>query len=102
DGIRDFQVTGVQTCALPILSARDRLRLTVLAEQVRAAGGSAEVLPCDLRDQGAVQELTREVLTVHGTPQAVLSLAGHSIRRDLRSEERRIGKEWRAVWCATS
>ena len=66
-----------------LLSARDRLRLTVLAEQVRAAGGSAEVLPCDLRDQGAVQELTREVLTVHGTPQAVLSLAGHSIRRDL-------------------
>ena len=27
-----------------LLSARDRLRLTVLAEQVRAAGGSAEVL----------------------------------------------------------
>src|SRR5690606_2304166 len=26
DGIRDFHVTGVQTCALPILSARGRVR----------------------------------------------------------------------------
>src|SRR5690606_39805401 len=30
DGIRDFHVTGVQTCALPIWSARLRLSTTAL------------------------------------------------------------------------
>src|SRR5436309_15934999 len=29
DGIRDFHVTGVQTCALPILTRRRRERLSV-------------------------------------------------------------------------
>ena len=66
-----------------LLTARDRRRLTALAEQVRTAGGRAEVLPCDLRDQEAVKGLIHEVLTVHGAPEAVITLAGHSIRRDL-------------------
>src|SRR5262249_58112252 len=32
DGIRDWSVTGVQTCALPILVALDRIDPTTLAE----------------------------------------------------------------------
>ena len=66
-----------------VLTARDRGRLEQLAERVRAAGGTASVLPCDLRDQEAVTALAEEVLALHGPPQAVVSLAGHSIRRSL-------------------
>src|SRR5256885_11823950 len=38
DGIRDYKVTGVQTCALPI-SALARNRLAAVAELVRAGDG---------------------------------------------------------------
>ena len=66
-----------------VLTARDRGRLERLAARVREAGSTAAVLPCDLRDQEAVTALAEEVLSAHGTPQAVVSLAGHSIRRSL-------------------
>jgi short-subunit dehydrogenase len=66
-----------------VLTARDRGRLEQLAAQVRAAGGTAAVHPCDLRDQEAVTALAEEVLAAHGAPRAVVSLAGHSIRRSL-------------------
>src|SRR6266850_7251536 len=33
DGIRDYKVTGVQTCALPILARKSRLESDVLARR---------------------------------------------------------------------
>src|SRR5690606_39865080 len=39
DGIRDFHVTGVQTCALPISGGRDRLLLEHDLAAVHHAGG---------------------------------------------------------------
>src|SRR5690606_40372333 len=33
DGIRDFHVTGVQTCALPILAKRREIRQAIKAQQ---------------------------------------------------------------------
>lgn len=68
-----------------LLTARDEDRLTALAAEVHAAGGTARVLPCDLRDQQAVARLAEAVLAEHGTPSAVISLAGHSIRRSLEA-----------------
>src|SRR5262249_57037349 len=68
DGIRDWSVTGVQTCALPIL---DRFVAGV------AAGDEAVHLA---RDRG--QDGERRV--------AALGLLEH------RSEERRVGKECRS------
>src|SRR5690606_39694894 len=38
DGIRDFHVTGVQTCALPILGPHEVDYLFGLVEDVRAGG----------------------------------------------------------------
>src|SRR5206468_6838661 len=83
DGIRDLIVTGVQTCALPIFgwrrvpvdpAAPGPLARTVLP-QVRqvfvGSGGPARLgraTPGDTADQEALE----------------------------RSEERRVGKEWRA------
>ncbi|WP_122940076.1 SDR family oxidoreductase [Brachybacterium sp. EE-P12] len=65
------------------LTARDRGKLEQLAEQVRAAGGTATVHPCDLRDQVAVAALAEELLATRGAPSAIVSLAGHSLRRSL-------------------
>src|SRR5699024_11909860 len=66
DGIRDRNVTGVQTCALPIWARRwrGRVRRTRGAPRARAHGT--------------------------GRPRSVRS------RRRARSEERRVGKEGRA------
>src|SRR2546429_6149099 len=75
DGIRDVAVTGVQTCALPIL--RDG-HLALLA-QVQFAHDTAMILPVSLRLLDEVVRVLRH------TP-------------EIRSEERRVGKECRSRW----
>src|SRR5688500_20274715 len=75
DGIRDYKVTGVQTCALPICVGPHRGRST------RARGRARQ----DQRP--GRQHLPSAVrLRLHGGPR--------------RSEERRVGKECRARWRA--
>src|SRR5256886_7392159 len=84
DGIRDLTVTGVQTCALPISSV-DRLgpgRLVQGGGQARRAVGNRE-------HRGIGQELARE-LRLPACQR--LRLAAQ------RSEERRVGEEWRSRW----
>src|SRR5207244_7716324 len=75
DGIRDDLVTGVQTCALPISTAPRPCHSSIAGQKigierprVRSTSGKGEV-----------------PLEVYGLAQ-----------RDDRSEERRVGKEWRA------
>src|SRR5690606_39565969 len=71
DGIRDFHVTGVQTCALPISDPRVR------AIVVTGKGPKAFCAGADLKErQGFTNEDVR------------------------RSEERRVGKECRSRWPA--
>src|SRR3712207_8932895 len=80
DGIRDIGVTGVQTCALPILEQRV---------------AAVEALPVEGRDHLVLAELLGLVDAVvphFHRARAVLAL------RDLRSEERRVGKECRSRW----
>src|SRR5437763_16804043 len=77
DGIRDTSVTGVQTCALPIL-------FTVLADVVRRHGG-------------IVGQFAGDAMTaIFGATGAVDDPAEHAARAVARSEERRVGKECRA------
>src|SRR5438876_11253137 len=68
DGIRDGRVTGVQTCALPISIAR----------------------PSCAARRRTWDERRRSPNAGGG--------AGSGAGRRLRSEERRVGKEWRAGW----
>src|SRR2546426_3659532 len=85
DGIRDYKVTGVQTCALPIYrrrQARSEVERVGLEGDVRGRGQHGDLAhlaqPSDLRD-------TRL----------------HDVRAaggDQRSEERRVGKECRSRW----
>src|SRR2546428_9259969 len=72
DGIRDLIVTGVQTCALPISKTTsvfpDRPRV-----RVHVHGKTLVVFVADVS-------------------------RGVAARRDVRSEERRVGKECRSRW----
>src|SRR5690606_40373543 len=78
DGIRDFHVTGVQTCALPISDEADaRLRAN----------------PAGLRDLKTVLEYRLQHTRTR--PMSLLpELAGPLAR----SEERRVGKEPSSRW----
>src|SRR5438552_14160183 len=75
DGIRDDLVTGVQTCALPIC-ARD------LPDLLRLG-----------RRQPALLEEARVRIDGHRVRRVVAALD-----QRVRSEERRVGKEWRSRW----
>src|SRR2546422_4820749 len=70
DGIRDVAVTGVQTCALPILFF--------------VPGRPIE---------------EREILDVHGIHFVLAAVSDpRQLIEDVRSEERRVGKECRSRW----
>src|SRR5690606_41063827 len=73
DGIRDFHVTGVQTCALPI-----SWRRRVPSPRASAGCCSSQATPGVARPPSGPQNARARVL------------------RSLRSEERRVGKECRA------
>src|SRR5256885_6888771 len=84
DGIRDYKVTGVQTCALPIyeldhrvLLPRDNPKLTISQEN-----GSVRV---------AFDGQPRYVFPVRDC--VILPIPNTT-----RSEERRVGKECRSRW----
>src|SRR5256885_8040202 len=84
DGIRDYKVTGVQTCALPISL---RLRTRWLAARREPRRCRTEIDPGWRRPRLRIQyqsELTGKVIP--GWPEAP------------RSEERRVGKECRSRW----
>src|SRR5207302_7545697 len=85
DGIRDFHVTGVQTCALPIFRlARLLLRL--------------------FQSEPEIMGLTALLLLQHARTAARFDTGGAVILLDdqdrtlWRSEERRVGKEGRSRW----
>src|SRR5204862_1077646 len=77
DGIRDLYVTGVQTCALPI-SSRAASRRTAPPRDARA--GSAAT----------------NADAASGPWNVRLDSYVFRTKPDRRSEERRVGKEWRA------
>src|SRR5690606_40714934 len=85
DGIRDFHVTGVQTCALPILGADGA------NSQVRQMAGigvhawqyQQSCMLITVQCENAPSESTWQHFTPNGPH---------------RSEERRVGKEGRSRW----
>src|SRR5690606_40417391 len=84
DGIRDFHVTGVQTCALPIFP------VTV----ANALPAPLIVLTGESAPTTRIQELTAVGISVLCLPGSTLD--GNALIMALvreRSEERRVGKE---------
>src|SRR5206468_7406072 len=82
DGIRDLIVTGVQTCALPIWARHEDER------DDHARGREWQ------RDPGRVQSRSGDPVRPERGEQADPGRGG----REDRSEERRVGKEWRVRW----
>src|SRR5207249_5406663 len=93
DGIRDRNVTGVQTCALPIYRV-DKALLVVLGH---GHGRGAEVLLGQLEDLFPDAGLVARVDLV-GELLDQLGVDLHLGRRECRSEERRVGRECRSRW----
>src|SRR5207245_5050993 len=81
DGIRDATVTGVQTCALPIF---------------------VRIWPT-MRWRGVHDDISRgPVPTLEYMKQQIRTIAEYKLNLFAlyieRSEERRVGKEWRSGW----
>src|SRR5207245_3800228 len=81
DGIRDATVTGVQTCALPIFTAKEGLGtlITIFSFELKVY-------------------LVFAVIVVVSVLGLVLYGIMEVLERKIRSEERRVGKECRTVW----
>src|SRR5690606_40039870 len=95
DGIRDFHVTGVQTCALPIYhTCWARTLLAVLVGALEVPGGTL----------GTAVKLVRPAFSRTGScipgPDGFMRYEFNATSRQewmaKRSEERRVGKECRS------
>src|SRR5437762_8603176 len=86
DGIRDTSVTGVQTCALPIWPV-------ILTDYPAGIKAFYMRLNDDHKTVAALDVLVPKVGEIIGGSQ-------REERYDVlvRSEERRVGKEWRSWW----
>src|SRR5690606_40322749 len=87
DGIRDFHVTGVQTCALPIC--------TPPATASEPVGTNAPVVALTKTSATGLSSPTSETVIVARTP-AEPAPQPESSPEAARSEERRVGKKGRA------
>src|SRR5690606_39565862 len=89
DGIRDFHVTGVQTCALPILAWPSITASSARSERLGSNGEPPEIITANTSSplsRSALQKTkSSPVIAFQDSPLS-------------RSEERRVGKEWRARW----
>src|SRR5256885_14377566 len=96
DGIRDYKVTGVQTCALPISFAKTLSLVpftSPIATPVRWTAGS-------MGTGELVLSLAMLVVGILGVTwiAARIYRVGILMTGKRRSEERRVGKECRSRW----
>src|SRR5690606_40137904 len=81
DGIRDFHVTGVQTCALPICTSQSV---------------TSSFMGCSLEHRSSMPS---RCLTLTNSCNRLQSRRFGCPSDVGRSEERRVGKECRFRWC---
>src|SRR5262245_15804973 len=72
-----------ETDAHLLLVARTAERLEEVKRRVEARGGRADGLPCDLREDAGVRDLSEQILRLAGGVDIVVSNAGKSIRRSI-------------------
>src|SRR5256885_13044595 len=87
DGIRDYKVTGVQTCALPICFLDSDLAHGFLTSPVAIVSAAV-----------ALSLILAGVFAPWLAPHDPTDLASLSLLDSFRSEERRVGKECRSRW----
>src|SRR5690606_39890514 len=95
DGIRDFHVTGVQTCALPI-SAAAGVSQPLIIKHFGSRHGLKEA--ADAHVLALAREALEPLITGGAMPDRGIAdvLASTPVTRYLRSEERRVGRGRRA------
>ena len=62
--------------ATVVLAARRRERLDALAEELRAAGGTASTVACDVADPEACAAMVRDTMDTHGRIDVLVNNAG--------------------------
>src|SRR5256885_8534363 len=87
DGIRDYKVTGVQTCALPIYQQRGGTKMDCGGEWRGLPNAAVTVERVAHRDRGKQNRQRRR-------RHDMVNREPHTDR----SEERRVGKECRSRW----
>src|SRR5690606_40702705 len=98
----DFHVTGVQTCALPIFVSD----VAGSSSTVGKSGGTGIPGPMlALAKELSVLPIFKNINVGENSLSVFLSklfngtlLAKHDDNGKIRSEERRVGKEWRSRW----
>src|SRR5207249_6468347 len=95
DGIRDRNVTGVQTCALPISKNTLIFFTDYQCPVCPRAARELDQLVADF-DGTLRVELHHNPLAMHKNAYDAAAAAKAAQRQGKRSEERRVGKEWRA------
>src|SRR5690606_40197105 len=89
DGIRDFHVTGVQTCALPILEEGQ----ISLKDSVDTGNGTFRFYDRTMRD---VRQGGYGMLTIRDAFEKSSNVGISKLVNEHRSEERRVGRECRS------
>src|SRR5690606_39692111 len=96
DGIRDFHVTGVQTCALPILGFSDAVAVTSTAVSPYLTSTAPlawpAIFPVSIT-RSLPASCMLKVSSLYSSSILYLLIWGVT-----RSEERRVGKECRSRW----
>src|SRR5690606_39527537 len=95
DGIRDFHVTGVQTCALPILWLGKAIVRELSIDGLRFGTARSESGALPDVPETAPEAATKDSGGMLSTVE--LPTADDILARE-RSEERRVGKECRSGW----
>src|SRR5205807_6823861 len=93
DGIRDYKVTGVQTCALPISDLATTLA-SMFSRRAERSTTSSGNRSGDVYRESSPSGGTTTVPQSVPSPNLTDRIAG-TITPSFRSEERRVGKECR-------
>src|SRR5690606_40476725 len=97
DGIRDFHVTGVQTCALPIFKQKVALiLLPAIAFLVITPFATYAYYSKDIADQERLMNRNNTGVVLLDKDGEVFYSTGKAGKR-VRSEERRVGEEGRSL-----
>src|SRR5207249_9764463 len=98
-GIRDRNVTGVQTCALPISTYRRVMSAVLNAAIDEGLAMSHDDYRSALVRRAALAELALDLFEDCDALASLPAPGAAPERLDVtRSEERRVGKEWRGRW----
>src|SRR5690606_41046245 len=88
DGIRDFHVTGVQTCAFRSVCSTESLDSSLVLNDAGSSSTSPSRFP----------RMLVEYQPASPSMRALMPGASTVFIQVCRSEERRVGSEWRSWW----